>query len=150
VIYPNAPAIAVNGAAKLIQAVALYSKHPERFIEHRWLDAQRYHFGNTTVHADVRSATRPACVEYWWTGLWGGGGSAWDARKLATAMGFGPVVLCGCPLIAGPSAGSAGFASFMHREDIAEGFRRDIEMDREWHEGAYSMSGWTAEILGSC
>ena len=148
--YRNAPVIAVNGAAKLVSSIILYTKHPERFIERRWLGAQRFFFGDgASVHADVRAATRPACIEYWWTGLWGGGGSAWDARKLAASLGFGPVILCGCPLVAGPSVGSLSFASFMHREDIVEGFRRDIEADTEWHHGVKSMSGWTAEFLGS-
>lgn len=147
--YPDASVIAVNGAAKLVPAIVLYSKHPERFIERRWLSAQRFFFGDhAVVHADVRAATRPPCIEYWWTGLWGGGGSAWDARKLATVLGFAPIVLCGCPLVAGPHVGSLSFASFMHREDVVDGFRREIEVDTKWHEGVYSMSGWTRELLG--
>jgi hypothetical protein len=126
----------------------LYSKHPDRFIERRWLEAQRFHFGSTHVHADIRAAKRPICVDYWWSGIWGGGGSAWDARKLGASFGFSPVVLCGCPLVSGPHVGSLSFASFMHRDDVVEGFRREIEADKEWHKDAYSMSGWTRELLG--
>lgn len=148
-IFPYALTIAVNGASKLVPAIALYSKHPERFIERRWLDGQRFFFGNyATVHADVKAATRPSCIDYWWSGLWGGGGSAWDARKLAFYMGFSPVVLCGCPLEAGPHVGSHGFASFMHREDVVDAMRKGLEEETEWHRGAYSMSGWTRELLG--
>lgn len=148
-LYPNAPVIAVNGAAKLVSAIALYTKHPERFISRGWLGAQRFFFGDgASVHADARAASRPDSVEYWWSGLWGGGGSAWDARKLASALGFELVILCGCPLVAGPHVGSLSFASFMHREDIVEEFRRQIEAESEWHEGCCSMSGWTRDRLG--
>ena len=147
--YPDTPIIAVNGAAKLVSAIAIYTKHPERFISRRWLEAQRFFFGDgASVHADVRATSRPVCVEYWWSGLWGGGSSAWDARKLASALGFELVILCGCPLVAGPHVGSLSFASFMHREDIVEEFRCQIEADSEWHEGVCSMSGWTRELLG--
>ena len=146
----DVPVIAVNGAAKLVPAIAIYSKHPERFISRRWLEAQIFHFGPTIVHADVKAATRPVCVEYWWSGLWGCGGSAWDARKLAVALGFSQIILCGCPLVAGPHVGGLSFASFMHREDVVEGFRREIETDTEWHAGVYSCSGWTREIFGEC
>ncbi len=143
------PVIAVNGAAKIIPALAIYSKHPERFITRRWLESQRLQFGDgASVHADNRAATHPKCVEYWWEGLWGGGGSAWDARKLAVSLGFSKVILCGCPMIAGHHVGALGFGSFMHREDVVEVFRRDIEADIDWHEGAFSMSGWTRDLLG--
>jgi hypothetical protein len=149
-IFGDIPVIAVNGAAKLVPAIALYSKHPERFIGRRWVEAQQRFFGKTTVHADTKATTRPACVNYWWSGIWGVGGSAWDARKLAVGLGFSKVILCGCPLIAGRHVGSLGFGSFMHREDIVEGFRRKIEADTDWHENAYSMSGFTKELLGEC
>ena len=149
-IFPEAPIIAVNGAAKIVKAIALYSKHVDRFISRRWLEAQKFHFGPTTVHADVRSGPRLACVDYWWSGLWGGGGSAWDARKLAAALGFSPVILCGCPMVAGPHVGGLSFASFMHREDVVEGFIRDIKADTEWHKGVYSMSGATRDMFGEC
>ena len=148
--YGELPAIAVNGASKLVHSIALYSKHPERFIERRWLDGHQHFFGKTTVHADVRAEARPSCIDYWWEGLSGGGGSAWDARKLATAMGFSTVVLCGCPMVAGPHVGSLSFASFMHRDDVVEDFRRQIEADTDWHSGVVSMSGWTRELFGSC
>ena len=149
-ILGEVPIIAVNGAAKLVPAVAIYSKHPEKFVPRRWLEGQQFHFGKTTVHADIRASTRPSCVEYWWEGLWGGGGSAWDARKLAAFLGFSPVVLCGCPMIAGPSVGSLGFGSFMHREDITDELYQGLAKDTEWHEGAYSMSGRSRDILGEC
>jgi hypothetical protein len=40
-LFPEAPCIAVNGAAAEVKAFALYSYHPERFITHRWLEGAR-------------------------------------------------------------------------------------------------------------
>jgi len=147
--YNNLPIIAVNGASKLVSAIALYSRHPERFIERRWLESHRFFFGDeASVHADILATKKPTCVDYWWTGTWGGGGSAWGARKLAAYLGFDLVILCGCPLVAGPHIGGLSFASFMHDEDVIKDLRHGIEKEPEWHDGARSMSGWTAEILG--
>jgi hypothetical protein len=141
--------IAVNGASKLVDADHVYSKHPERFITYRWLEAQRFRFGDVTVHADVKAASRPDCVDEWWDGIWGGGGSAWDARKLAVRLGYEAVILCGVPMIAGPHVPQVQLGSFMHREDIVKEFRDQIEADAKWHKGATSMSGWTRDLLGS-
>lgn len=149
-IFENAPVIAVNGAAKVIQAVALYSKHPERFTAFRWLEAQRFHFGaKPTTHADTRAAGKPPCVDYWWTGLWGGGGSAWDARKLAHFMGYAPVVLCGCPLDPGPYTNGGGIGGFMTDKQVVQDLRDGLARETPWHAGAYSMSGYTRELLGT-
>jgi hypothetical protein len=64
-------------------------------------------------------------------------------------LGFSPVILCGCPLVAGHNIGGLCFASFMHREDIVEDFRRQIEAEPQWHKGVYSCSGWTQGLLGA-
>lgn len=147
-IYPDAPVIAVNGASRETNAIALYSSHPERMVQHgfEWLRHQRRLFGETTVHA---SAFVPDCphVEYWWEDARGAGGSAWGARKLAWLLGFDPVVLCGCPLDPGPYVGGHNIGGFMSRRDVVDGFRGDIEADTGWHEGVTSMSGWTRDFL---
>lgn len=74
----------------------------------------------------------------------------WGARKVAGFMGFGPVILCGCPMETGPYAGNHNLGGFMHRDDVVENLRRGIERETEWHEGVCSMSGWTRGLLGSC
>lgn len=146
-LYPKAPIIAVNGAAREVNAIGVYSKHPERFITQRWLHHQRRKFGETTVHGS--RITEHPHVEYWWPDAWGGGGSAWDARKIAHFMGFDPVILCGCPLMTGPYVGNHGLGGRMMETDIVSDLAEQLARDKDWHEGAYSMSGVTKEILGS-
>ncbi len=148
-IYPNAPVIAVNGASREVKALALYSCHPERMVAygHDWIKHQKRLFGDDfTVHSGVFVA---GCghVDHWWEDVHGPGGGAWGARKLGWLMGFDPVVLVGCPLVPGSYAGHRP-GKRMTKLAVVEGFCRSIASDTEWHEGAYSMSGRTAEILG--
>ena len=150
-LFGDIPVIAVNGAAKVVRADALYSKHPERFISYRWLEAQKFHFSTTPlIHADTRAATRPSYVDYWWTGVWGGGGSAWDARKLAYFVGYDPIILCGCPLDPGPYTNGGGIGGYMTDAKVVQDLRDGMAKETEWHNGAFSMSGWTKDLLGSC
>ena len=144
-LYPDAPVIAVNGAAGEVKAFALYSKHPEKMPQ--WIQRQRQLGDGFTVHG---SKYKPgcSCIDHWWEDARGGGGSAWGARKVATLMGFYPVILCGTPLDPGGYA-SSPIAKLMRREDVIENLRCEIETDTEWHEGVYSMSGFTKKLLGS-
>jgi hypothetical protein len=146
VAHLHAPVIAVNGAAAEVQALALYSKHTERMP--RWI-GQQQRFGKGFLVYAARADDIYSWVDYWVPEVWGGGGSAWDARKLATHIGYGPVILCGCPMVVGPYVGNHNLNGFMHREDIVAGFRDDIAKDLLWHAGCYSMSGWTRDLLGA-
>ena len=141
------PIIAVNGAASEIKAEFLYSKHPERMVERGgyWIQKQQRFHANFTVHGSAFHENMP-WVDYWWEDARGGGGSAWGARKVAALMGFAPVILCGAPLDPGGYA-SNPIAKLMRREDVINNLRREIEADTKWHEGVYSMSGWTKEFL---
>ncbi len=147
-VYPAAPVIAVNGAAREVKAIALFSFHPERMVlgGYDWLGWQKRLFGPVTVHG---SKFVPGCpwVQHWWEDARGGGSSAWGARKLAWLMGFDPVVLCGCPLVPGNYAGYRP-GLIMARMETIEPYRLEIASDTEWHQGAVSMSGWTKEFLG--
>lgn len=146
--YPSAPVIAVNGASRETKAFALYSKHPERFLMLGWIRNQIRLFGDDfTVHGG-KLALSNTHVDYWWPLAYGVGGSAWDARKMASMMGFDLVILCGCPMVPGPYVGNHNIGGFMHRDDVVLGFQKDIECDTNWHKGAVSMSGFTREILG--
>ncbi len=148
-IYPGAPVIAVNGAAREVKAFALFSYHPQRFIERgfEWIRHQRRLFGpDFTVHGSKMLPNMPF-VQYWWKGARGNGSSAWGARKLASLMGFNKVILCGCPMVAGDYAGYR-LGGLMTQPDVTEQYAREIEADKEWHEDAFSMSGRTGEILG--
>lgn len=146
--FGDAPVIAVNGAAREVKAFALYSKHPERFIANRWADHQKTKFGDDFTLHGGRVALSCTHVDYWWPKCYGGGGSAWDARKVARRMGFDLVVLCGCPMEPGPYVGGHNIGGFMNRKDVVEGFQDEIAADVGWHDGVVSASGWTRKILG--
>jgi hypothetical protein len=62
-------------------------------------------------------------------------------------MGFDPVILVGCPLTPGNYAGDR-IGMNMTREDIIAPYRAAIAADTDWHEGCFSMSGWTKELFG--
>ncbi len=147
-LFPDASVIAINGASREVKALALYSCHPERFIEYGydWIRHQRKFGEDFTVHGS-RFIEGCGHVHHWWEDARGGGGSAWGARKLAWLMGFDPVVLVGCPLVPGNYA-SHKPGMIMTKSEVIDGYRRDIENDADWHEGCYSMSGWTAEFFG--
>ena len=142
------PIIAVNGAAGEVKAEFLYSKHPERMVGKggNWIWRQRRFHTNFTVHGSAFHENMP-WVDYFWEGARGGGGSGWGARKLATLLGFDPVILCGMPLNPGNYA-SGRLSKLMKNPDVIDGFRREIEADVEWHEGVYSMSGFTRDLFG--
>lgn len=145
---PDLPIIAINAASDEVRAFALYSCHPERFKARpwRWIDRQRRRFGDGfTVHGGRFREGMP-WVQHWW-GPSKGGGSAWGARKMAFAMGFTEVILCGCPLDSGNYTGHKPGA-LMTRQNVIEDLRAGVAADTDWHKACYSMSGWTRDLLG--
>ncbi len=149
--FPDAPVVAVNEAAREISALALFSYHPARFVEppYLWIQKQHKRFGGGfTVHGATQQPDMP-WVDYWWPPISGSrGGSAWGARKLAALMGFSPVVLCGCPLLPGNYAGHRP-GLLMTRQGVVDQLLSEIEADTDWHDGVYSPSGRTRELLGA-
>ena len=151
-LFPQAPCIAINGAAKEVKAFALYSWHPHRFTKapFSWIEKQRAYFGSGFSVHGARPYPDMPWVEHWWHPTKkGGGGSAWGARKMAWLMGFETVVFCGCPLEPGPYVGNHGLGGFMMQADIVQTYVDQIKADKDWHEGARSMSGATRNILGA-
>lgn len=149
-LFPTAPVIAVNGASREVKADFLFSYHPHRFIElgSEWIRHQRRLFGNSfTVHGAKFLPDMP-WVDFWWNGARGGGGSAWGARKVADLLGFGPVILCGAPLVPMNYTGHR-MGMNMTKPEIVAQYASEIASDTDWHEGAYSMSGKTKDILGA-
>jgi hypothetical protein len=146
---PDAPVIAVNGAAGEVEAFALFTIHPHRIPELRWAEKQRARFGpDFSIHSGKYTDSMP-WVDHWWPEARGnGGGSAWGARKLARLMGFDLVILCGCPLDVGPYVGNHNLSGLMHVENVVQDMRDGVARDKEWHAGVISMSGWTKGLLG--
>ena len=145
----DVPVIAVNGAAKSVKALALFSFHPERFeTGYRWAELQRMAWGGGfEIHAAKRVEGCPT-VDYWWEDARGGGGSAWGARKAAWLMGFDPVILCGTPLEVGNYA-DGSIAKLMHDDRNLAAYRDWIAADTDWHEGCIGTGGWTGRFFGS-
>ncbi len=147
-LCPEAPVIAVNGAAGQVAARFLFSYHPIQFIQapYKWIGKQNKFGTEFTVHG-ARFEEGMPWVHHWWGGARGRGGSAWGARKLAGLMGFSPVVLCGAPLTPGNYAGHQ-LGRHMIQQGVVDDLLRDITADTAWHDGAYSMSGSTKDLLG--
>ncbi len=145
-IVGDVPVIAVNAAAREVKALFLFSQHPEHFAKRGWARHQRMKFGEGfTVHA-WGGGDEPD-IDYLWA-IRRSGGSAWLARKVASLVGFDSVVLCGCPLSTGPYVGNHNLGGLMHRVDVVDKLFGQVEADTAWHDGAYSMSGRTRELLG--
>lgn len=145
-LYPGAPVIAVNGASREVKAFALVSQHPENFTARgaEWIRHQRRLFGKGfTTHSPKQHSS----VDYWWD-IRLAGGSAWVARKIAWHMGFDLVILCGCPLVPGNYTGHRP-GMRMAKPAVVDELFGQIERDKDWHEGVYSMSGRTMELLRS-
>jgi len=139
------PIIAVNGAAREVKAIALFSQHPERFISLRWIHWQKK-FGHEFTVNSVGSGDLPY-IDHWWD-IPLGGGSAWLARKFAVSIGFDRIILCGCPMEPGPYVGNHNLGGFMHRKEVVDDLFQQIKSDTQWHEGCTSMSGATKRLLG--
>lgn len=153
-LFPEAPIIAVNGAAGETPCQHVFSQHPLNMP--RWLDWRKRRFvGGFEVHAAGerhrrnRLGKRPECpwVDYWWAGIASNGSSSWGARRLAKALGFDAVVLCGVPLTPGPYAYD-DVSKLNRRQGVMDHYRAAILADTDYHEGTYSMSGWTRETFG--
>lgn len=150
-IFGNLPVIGVNGAAEHLDLFALFSLHRSDLAT--WAAVQTKKFGpGFTTH----SISKPEIVEkrrekyphvdYWWDS-YAKGSSGWAARKVAAGMGFGPVILCGIPMEVGGYQ-NGKIAKMMVKQDVIDHYRNMILEDAPWHAGAFSMSGWTRDLLG--
>lgn len=155
-LRPDAPVIAVNGAARNVRASFLFTQHPRKFPT--WIEAQRSRFWSEfTTHAAGRAHTRTNIgvkiedwpfVDHWWEGIATGGTSGWGARRLAAALGFTEVILCGMPLEPGGYA-EGGIASKSNRSVATmQHYREQILADTAMHAGVVSLSGWTRDTFG--
>lgn len=153
-IWPDAPVIAVNGAAEHLKALALFTQHPRKFP--RWIAQQRSRHGEGfTTHAAGKAHVvtklgkqpRMPWVDYWWDGVACGGTSGWGARRLARFLGFDLAILCGIPLETGGYFD--GSISKVNRSEAAmKHYREQVLRDTDMHDGVVSLSGWTREVFG--
>ena len=159
---PGAHVMALNEAAAAVRHIDhLYAGHyykAPHFMAYRQQklpDAPRRY----SVHACWEDGRHPVeLVDYWWEGAQSGATSAWTATRIAKGMGYDEVILCGCPM------DTSGYFNDgeTHRDDegtprighdaahpITVRYRENFErLAAEEGEGVFSMSGWTADLLG--
>lgn len=148
------PVIAVNRAACVVPAFALFTLHRENMDA--WAEAQRGINETFEVHVDGegrRSRTtgrvQPcASADYVWRGLRRAGGSGFAATRLAKAMGFDRCILAGVPMTLADYA-DGRFARDWHKDRIVAKYRRQVLDCPQDHAGVTSLSGWTRDILGA-
>lgn len=153
---PGLPIIAVNGAAAHVPAFSIFSLHWEPEKLGQWAIQQREAFGEGfTVHAcgkpewEYHNRINYPYVDHWWDGVISRGSSGWAAARLALAMGFDEVVLCGVPMDRCKYAD--GNLAVMFQSSLTSSlsvFRKAIELDTVTRTRCFSMSGWTADLLG--
>lgn len=149
-MFPDVPVIAVKDAARYVKAFALFGMHPAKMP--RMVTVQKRIHSDFTTHMSGRQKdwtkfgySHSFEPDYWWEGC-DIGSSTWGARRMASFMGFDIVILCGMPMEVGgyPHGPSMSF----NDPSIIERYRREILSDVGFHEGVYSLSGWTREVFG--
>lgn len=153
---PGLPIIAVNKAAEHIKAFAVYSFHFERDKLGLWSAEQKKRFGPEVAifgpgKKDWLEHNRRnyPYVDHWAPSTANQGSSGWCAVRLARLLGFDEIILCGIP-IEGRRYADRSPARYWQAGDtnaVAQ-FRKAILADKAHHEGTYSMSGWTRDLLG--
>ncbi len=86
-------------------------------------------------------------IDYFWPAGTGSGTSAWTAAKIALAIGFEEVILCGVPIESGPYIDGVLAPTFDDKMVLRK-TREAIMKDTWLHPYVKSMSGWTKEFLG--
>lgn len=151
-LAPAAPTrIGINSVPELVICDHLIGAHAQLMPEY-----YRHAIGRPKTHT-YWQAKIPREVDVVWHNLHAGGSSGLLATKIAVAMGFAPVVLCGVPMQV------SGYAPD-YRKHEPQGGRilhlghhpQKLETWREhWHTAkadgllinVRSMSGWTKELL---
>lgn len=160
-IFPDAPVMVVNHAALLLPADFIVSQHHEILATLRGEHIRRF-LRKPSVHCACPEQLTPAPgIDHWWRGAASGATSTWGAVRVAKAMGFAPVVLCGCPMVGGdgyavdiPLGNGVERKNLVGYAEAASGLvknyqQRLIDAARAEGKGVYSMSGFTRQVLGA-
>ena len=165
---PTAKVAVVGHAAGMIKADFIFSDHYEVHQELKTLQSQ-FH-SNFSNHCCRMGAWKdwPA-VDYWWRMPRARGSSAETAIRAGLRMGFGEVILAGCPLAAAtilhphqqdkdgqqwpPPRDVARFGGSMKgntSQDVLQGFQQAFKAQAVlWKGKVFSMSGYTRRVLGA-
>lgn len=152
----EAAVMAINDAVSVVRADFLATLHPEDSLKF-----MRKNLNPSTVIVTGQHYNAEHHVHFWFTDCNSGGTTAGSAIKIAKAMGYSEIILCGCPMRGGdgyfdapPKPNKFGMSMRFgnapstcrvvrtHQEHLAfEAHAADYSMVK-------SMSGWTAELFG--
>lgn len=153
---PESRVIALNDAASVVSADFIVSLHPETMYKFREKSANKH-----VITLSGQKYKEEHDVDYWFTDCNSGGTSAGSAIKIAIAMGFKEIILCGCPLVGGDGYFDNSNSSCMlvsqrighmpAKHPAHKTHRLNLQRERDRYPSdvtVRSMSGNTAKIFG--
>jgi hypothetical protein len=167
-LYWDYEIMLVNGACTAIKdaqhVLAGHTNKAEIFANQRkarFPDAPpwRLHANWATRAGEFPRAEYPSVTDWWGGSVSTGATSAAKAARIGLAMGFAPIILCGCPMDgSGYSPAEARIAhdcarighAASQQLNIVEGYRRKMTRlaEGEFKGKVFSMSGFTRAVLG--
>jgi hypothetical protein len=153
-LYSGAKLAAVNAGAQLVVADFLVSQHPDILALMR--DWQLRLFGaRPSTHCPGGEAPRTGpAVDYCWIRGSSGATSAWGAVRVGKAMGFSPIVLCGCPLTGGDGYAmpwpKGGVGTTPAKDGLIQSYQERLRVAAKAEgQQVFSMSCYTRSVLGA-
>lgn len=170
-LYPDAEVMTVNGACTMVRdaehMLAGHSVKAEEFVAARkaaFPDAPlpRVHANVIEKHRRLYAQQFPSVTDWWGADKSSGATSAGKAALIGIAMGFYPVVLCGCPMDGSgydkseakvrhdPSCARVGDPTKQDRRIIKSYHEKMVALARtDFKDRVFSMSGFTRTHLGA-
>lgn len=169
-MYPDSEVMTVNGACTMVRdAEHMLSGHTvkaEEFVAARAKafpndPVPRVHANVIDKHRRMYATTFPSVTDWWGAEMSSGATSAGKAALIGIAMGFYPIILCGCPMDGSgydkneakvrhdASCARVGDPTKQDRRIIKSYHEKMISLARTTFKGrVFSMSGFTRTHLG--
>ena len=170
-LYPDAEVMLVNGACTMVEAaqhmVAGHTVKANQFVAARdkafpLAGPIRVHANTLVKHRRDYEIAYPVVTDWWGPEMSSGATSAGKAALIGLAMGFGPVVLCGCPMDGSGydlneavvphdrACARVGHAAAQGKRMVLSYQEKMASLAATVFKGkVFSMSGYTREHLGS-
>lgn len=170
-IYPTAELMLINGACTTIgnaeHVLAGHTAKAEEFQAARksaFPDAPpwRLHANWNSPHKGTPRAECPSVTDWWGPEVSSGATSAGKAALIGIAMGFGRVILCGCPLDgSGYTFDEAVVSQDVACRRVGDPTAQDVKIIKRYRDTmarlaattfkgrVFSMSGFTKQVLGA-
>ena len=169
-LYPEAEVMTVNGACTMVRdaehMLAGHSVKAEEFVAARKKafpadPLPRVHANVLVKHQRLYAQQFPSVTDWWGPEMSSGATSAGKAALIGIAMGFYPIVLCGCPMDgSGYDPNEAVVKHDASCARVGDPTKQDRRMIKSYHEKmvalakttfkgkVFSMSGFTSMHLG--